>query len=122
MANRIPVLLSLLAAVCMHGCASVGTRFSAPRMTNAMDAAVNAVSRQQADELILVTMVNSLHDELRQGQSIGMIKTKGINPSNDVLAGPYGEFIADIGQNYGLERVADWPLRSLGIRCLVFRS
>lgn len=66
---------------------------------------------KQNQQQIIITLTNDIHQTLAQGQSI---------EKDDELPTRYAQFIERISRNYGLQRVADWQLASLGVRCLVF--
>ena len=80
-------------------------------LLNAIDQTMGSYTRFQNDKLILLTMENASHQQLSQGQLIN---------SSDNLPAPYQVFIDNLSDKYNLQRVADWPLDSLGIRCFVF--
>lgn len=82
-------------------------------MGNAVDTTMGAPTTRMEDNLILVTMHNDIHRTLTQGEGI---------QATDRLPPRYAAFMAGVAKKYGLRRVADWPLSSLGVRCLVFRS
>lgn len=60
--------------------------------------------------LILVTMREGEHRALNEGGKIGAPEP----PAR------YAQLLAQWQQRLGIRRVADWPLSSLGVRCLVF--
>ena len=80
-------------------------------LLNAIDQTMGSYTRYQNDKLILLTMENSSHHQLSQGKLIN---------GSDNLPAPYQAFIDRLRNKYNLQRVADWPLDSLGIRCFVF--
>lgn len=82
-------------------------------MVMGIDKTVGAGIRLSDRNVVLLTVVDSVHERLSQGQSI----------SRDGQLPPlYARFIAAMYRDYGLERVADWPLTSIGVRCLVFET
>src|SRR5688572_8864025 len=77
---------------------------------NAMDTTVGKYRDSDADRYILVTMTDAVHQELVKGERV--------DAGN--LPPRYASFLASLARTYGLRRVADWPLSSIDIRCLVF--
>ncbi len=63
--------------------------------------------------MVLVTITDAVHDMLSHGESVS---------SEARLPPVYARFIAQLHRDFGLERVADWPLGALDIRCLVFEA
>ncbi len=92
------------------------------QMMNAVDAPVSAVTPDQAQSLIILTLNQQEHDRLTKGAPIREFPSKGISGSNGVIPAAYRAFLNEMSLQYGLERVADWPLESLGARCLVFET
>ena len=82
-------------------------------MMNAVDTTMGRITREQKDNLLLVTITNAVHAELVQGESI---RRDGHLPPR------YAQFLARLAKHYKIKRVADWPLAALGIRCLVFKT
>jgi subtilisin family serine protease len=64
-----------------------------------------------AERHIIVTMNDTVHEQLVQGERVDR---EGSLPPR------YAQFLSHLSRTYGLKRVADWPLGSLGIRCFVF--
>lgn len=99
------------------GCANKDVRFPPSTdivMKDAMDnlSSRHAQSEVKAESLVLMTLTQSTYEDLRNRSNI----------NDGQVRGPYGEFLAELDDGYGLRRVADWPLASLGVRCLVFES
>ena len=109
MQYRYSLWIVFVAALTMSGCAS--TALPSSPMANATDTTMGDRTKRMGDDLILVTMKNDVHRNLTQGESI---------QANDRLPPRYATFMAVVAKKYGLRRVADWPLSSLGVRCLVF--
>lgn len=108
-----PIRCALIAAVLatLGGCAA-NTLTSGP-MANAIDTTMGEPTKRMDKDLILVTMRDDVHRALTQGENI---KVGGRLPPR------YAAFMASVSRKYGIRRVADWPLASLDIRCLVFSS
>ena len=110
--SGLPIILVIIG---ISGCAGVDERFpaSAGGMSAEMiDPLDNAVSTVQARSLILVTLTKTAFDKLQKDP----LMEQGDIPQ------PYQDFLTRLRQQHGLKRVADWPLASLDIRCLVFES
>lgn len=106
----LPRLFPFWALAALVGCASVPQAPSP--MMNAMDMTMGQPTIARTNDLILVTMEDQVHDQLAQGQSV---------KRETQLPPRYAGFLALVSKRYGVRRVADWPLSSLGIRCLVFK-
>jgi subtilisin family serine protease len=109
------IVLGLLLAA---GCATDAVRFK-PRsgdMADAMQPENSAVSERKSRRMIVVTMTDQAHRELSGGQPIGMIPP---DDSIDSLR-RYNTYLRQLKLRHGIRRVADWPLKSLGVRCFVF--
>ncbi len=76
-----------------------------------LDLTMGTYHKNQDKELILVTMSQSAHKHLSNGQKISR---------QDNLPERYGHFLSDLATEFGIKRVADWPIATLGIRCFVF--
>ena len=100
-----------LIAIVISGCAT--NDFASGPMMNAVDTTMGQPTKTMQDNLILVTMRNDIHGQLTQGESV---------KAQDRLPPRYAGFLAMVGKKYGIRRVADWPLSSLDIRCLVFSA
>lgn len=105
--QRVLVILGLIAS------ASACTSLVVERgdMVMGVDKTVGAGVRLDERQIVLVTVTDSMHEQLSQGESI---RGEGQLPPL------YARFLAQLYRDYGLERVADWPLTSIGVRCLVF--
>lgn len=107
--NAAKLLASVFIALQLASCAApVQTR--SPVM-NAIDQTKGSYTKFQSDKLILLTMENVPHAALSEGKLIN---------KTDALPARYEEFLNNLANKYGLQRVADWPLMSLNIRCFVF--
>ncbi len=97
------------------GCALVAScqtlTIQPPTAPNAMDTTMSSFSEAQADRYIVVTMTDAVHEQLVQGERVDR---------EAELPPLYARFLANLSRTYALRRVADWPLASLDIRCLVF--
>jgi hypothetical protein len=78
---------------------------------NAMDTTMSSFREQDAGSYIIVTMTDATHEQLVQGERVDR---------EAELPPLYARFLSNLSRTYGLRRVADWPLSSLDIRCLVF--
>lgn len=104
-------IATLATLAVLGGCAT--NTLSGGSMANAIDTTMGAPTKRMDDNLILVTMRNDVHSALTQGESVR---------ANDRLPPRYAAFMATVARKYGIRRVADWPLSSLDVRCLVFSS
>ncbi len=104
---------TLIAGVALGSMLSGCTSLSIPTapMSNAMDTTVGTYQSAVADGYILVTMTDLAHDSLIKGEKV--TASSGLPPL-------YANFLSRLARTYGLTRVADWPLGTLDIRCLVF--
>ena len=108
--NAAKILVSVFIALHLVSCvAPVDTRST---MMNAIDQTKGSYTKFQNNKLVLLTMENASHAALSQGKLIN---------NDDALPARYEEFLDNLANKYGLQRVADWPLRSLKIRCFVFK-
>jgi hypothetical protein len=78
---------------------------------NAMDTTMSSFREQDAERYIILTMTDAAHEELVRGERVDR---------EAELPPLYARFLSNLSRTYGLRRVADWPLSSLDIRCLVF--
>lgn len=83
------------------------------QMPMGVDHTVGRAIESPDRHMVLVTISDDLHGKLSQGESI---KQDGRLPPL------YARFMAQMEQRHGLSRVADWPLETIAIRCLVFES
>lgn len=110
--NRLCVAIAIFGF--LTACATSKTAGLKPvPMTNAWDTTMGQTTRNKGDNLILVTMTTAVHEQLIQGESV---------EQEDQLPAPYSQFLAKLAKNYAIKRVADWPLDTLDIRCLVFEA
>jgi subtilisin family serine protease len=102
-------------ALAIAGCAIVAAcqtlTIQPPAAPNAMDTTMSSFRESQADRYIVVTMTDAVHEQLAQGERVDR---------EAELPPLYARFLANLSRTYALKRVADWPLSSLDIRCLVF--
>jgi subtilase family protein len=109
MRAHLRLALAVVACVPMAAC---GTLTIQPaRAPNAMDTTVGRYNDADADRYIIVTMTDAVHEQLVRGERVD--REAELPPA-------YAGFLANLARTYGLERVADWPLSSLSIRCFVF--
>ncbi|MBX2839566.1 MAG: S8 family serine peptidase [Gammaproteobacteria bacterium] len=82
-----------------------------------MDTTIGTYGAGREDQLILVTMETLNYEELVDGDLAAA-------NSSDIADWPgnFAQFLQAVETNYGITRVADWPLNTIGIRCLVFES
>ena len=105
------LVIALLLTINLISC--VKTVKTSNPLLNAIDVTMGSYNKHQANKFLLLTMENKLHQVLSQGKSI---------KQQDNLPTLYNEFLEHLADKYGLERVADWPLLSLDIRCFVFKQ
>lgn len=111
---------SAFVALLLGACAGPDTRFQTKGgpLKNAMGPADSSVETQDAARFIIATMTDAVHQQLTGGTPLTMQQ-----PGAETELPPaYGAFLDDMAKHYGLSRVADWPLQSLGVRCLVFET
>lgn len=99
------IATGLLAA----GCGSLTIQPTSP--VNGMDTTMGKYDESQSNRYIIVTMQDAVHEQLVQGERVDR---------EAALPPLYAQFLSRLSRTYGLKRVADWPLGSLSIRCLVF--
>ena len=75
-----------------------------------LNAAMGSASAPAARSLILVTMRNAEHEDITGGADI----------AKPPLPPRYAALMRDWEARFGVRRVADWALRSLPVRCMVF--
>jgi len=97
-------------------------RTSGNMTMDAMAPEISAVSRDESQEMIVLTISQDTHNGLTGGQRIRSLPSKGIKANTDVLPALYKSFLDEMSTQYGLVRVADWPLQSISARCLVFQT
>jgi len=108
-----PMRFGLIVAVLATLGACASNTLSSGPMANAVDTTMGEPTKRMDGDLILVTMRDDVHRVLTQGENI---QDSGHLPPR------YAAFMASVSRKYGIRRVADWPLASLEIRCLVFTS
>lgn len=102
--------LPLIAACALAAaCGSLTIQPTSP--INGMDTTMGKYDEAQASRYIIVTMTDAMHEQLVQGERVDR---------EAALPPLYAQFLSRLSRTYGLKRVADWPLGSLNIRCLVF--
>lgn len=116
MHERITVLF--LITLILAGCA--GAPLSMPgdssMMADMMGPEDSRISVPAGQRMLIATMTDRAHERLTDGRPINAVDMGG-----GVLMPPaYRDFLADLQQRYGIRRVADWPLKSIGVRCFVF--
>ncbi len=80
-------------------------------MIMGMDATTTGKHIDERKNMVIITMTDKAHEELSQGRSISR---------EGNLPAAYANFLGRLAVEYGLHRVADWPLDSIAIHCLVF--
>lgn len=80
-------------------------------MAMGLDETIGAGVRLSDRNIVLVTMLDDVHERLSQREDVGR---------DGRLPPLYARFIAQLYRDHGLQRIADWPLTSIGVRCLVF--
>ena len=100
--------LLLLPLVLSAACTSLAIQPAAA--PNAMDITLGTYSSANLNRYLIVTMTDATHRQLTQDDRV----------DSATLPPLYARFIGNLASTYGMRRVADWPLSSLGIRCLVF--
>ena len=104
--------LPMLAACLLAGaCGSLTLQPNSTKPLNGMDTTMGTYPTTNAARYIIVTMTDTVHEQLVRGERID--KEAELPPL-------YASFIGNLARTYGLKRVADWPLNSIDIRCLVF--
>jgi hypothetical protein len=108
-------LTSIRMALVIAGCAILAAcqtlTIQSPTAPNAMDTSMSSFRESEADRYIIVTMTDAVHEQLVRGERVDR---------EAELPPLYARFLANLSRTYALRRVADWPLASLDIRCLVF--
>lgn len=109
-AKALPKMAPFLAACALAaGCTSLAIQPTSP--VNGMDTTMGKYDESQSNRYIIVTMQDGVHERLVQGERVDR---------EGALPPLYAQFLSRLSRTYGLKRVADWPLGSLSIRCLVF--
>lgn len=103
-------ILSLIATgLLATACGSLAIQPTSP--VNGMDTTMGKYDEALANRYIIVTMTDAIHEQLVQGERVDR---------EAALPPQYAQFLSRLSRTYGLKRVADWPLGSISIRCLVF--
>ena len=105
------VRIAQLTTCCALLGACTGLTLQPARAPNAMDTSMSSYREADADRYVIVTMTDTLHEQLARGERVDR---------EGELPPLYANFLAHLARTYGLKRVADWPLSSLGVRCFVF--
>lgn len=109
MSNASRTLPLIAACALAAACSSLTIQPTSP--INGMDTTLGKYDETQASRYIIVTMTDAMHEQLVQGERVDR---------EAALPPLYAQFLSRLSRTYGLKRVADWPLGSLSIRCLVF--
>lgn len=100
----------LLACVSIAACQSLTLQ---PKgKPNAIDTTMGSYSTANEASYIIVTMTDGAFEQLAQGERVDR---------EGSLPPLYARFLANLARTYDMHRVADWPLNTLGVRCLVFQ-
>jgi hypothetical protein len=102
--------LAALLLPCLLSAACTSLSIQPTAAPNAMDITVGTYGSANLNRYIIVTMTDAVHRQLAQDERV----------DSSTLPPLYARFIGNLASTYGMRRVADWPLNSLGIRCLVF--
>ncbi len=100
-------LLTLMLLLATTACVVAPPAPPAPR---GVDLKMGQDVQRDQRPLILVTMTEAEHRRLTDGQDVAA----------SALPPRYAQLLQRWEQRLGIRRVADWPLASLGVRCLVF--
>jgi subtilisin family serine protease len=109
MSAALKTLPLIVACALATACGSLTIQPTSP--VNGMDTTMGKYDEAQASRYIIVTMSDAMHEQLVQGERVDR---------EAALPPQYAQFLSRLSRTYGLKRVADWPLGSLDIRCLVF--
>lgn len=109
------VLLLIFTLTCLNACAVSQPTAATP--VGQMDTTIGTYGEGREQRLILVTVVNPLHRQLISNAEDGTALEDETR-----LPPAYRKLLQRFQQRYGLTRVADWPLDTLNVRCLVFES
>lgn len=77
-----------------------------------MDTTMGSYPSANEASYIIVTMTDGAFEQLVQGERVDR---------EGALPPLYARFLANLARTYDMRRVADWPLSTLGARCLVFQ-
>ncbi len=109
MTSSLRILPVIVAGVLAAACSSLTIQPTNP--VNGMDTTMGKYDEAQANRYIIVTMRDAIHEQLVQGERVDR---------EAALPPLYAQFLSRLSRTHGLKRVADWPLTSIDIRCLVF--
>ncbi len=111
-------LLFLASLLILTGCGTAKHIVDTPPdpKRNQMDVSIGSYRAGWENQHVLITVSQQNHAALAGGHSIDSITNE---PSE--LPEAYNEFLERMNSQYGLMRVVDWPLASIGIHCLVFQ-
>ena len=105
---RFTGVLALL-LICCIGCTTLTV--DRAEMAMGIDSTVGAGIHLSDRNIVLITIEDGVHEQLTQKESVSR---------EGHLPPLYARFIAQLYRDHGLQRIADWPLTSIGVRCLVF--
>jgi hypothetical protein len=103
--------IALTITVCGLGAACNTLTIQPTRPINGVDTTMGTYQEADAGRYIIVTMTDTIFDQLVQGERVDR---------EAELPPLYARFLGNLSRTYAMKRVADWPLNTLGIRCLVF--
>ncbi|MGI9232126.1 MAG: S8 family peptidase [Woeseiaceae bacterium] len=105
--------LGLVLALCVLATACTTLTVERSEMAMGIDKTIGAGVSLSDRNVLLITIVDNVHEQLTQGEGV----------SRDGRLPPlYARLVAQLYRDHGLERIADWPLTSIGVRCLVFAT
>jgi subtilisin family serine protease len=102
---------ALAACVLVTACNTLTLQPTGSQPLNGTDVTMGTYSSARDERYIIVTMTDGVFERLARGEPVD--KEADLPPL-------YADFLGHLARTYGLKRVADWPLDSLDIRCLVF--
>lgn len=110
MSRMLKLALILLACAGIAACQTLTLQPTGK--LNAMDTTMGSYSSANEAAYIIVTMTDGAFEQLVQGERVDR---------EGALPPLYARFLANLARTYDMRRVADWPLNTLGARCLVFQ-
>lgn len=110
MSTLIKLTILVLACVGITACQTLTIQPTGK--LNAMDTTMGSYRSANEATYIIVTMADGAFEQLVQGERIDR---------EGALPPLYARFLANLARTYDMRRVADWPLNTLGTRCLVFQ-
>lgn len=110
MSTLLKLAAVLLVCVSIAGCQTLTLQPTGK--LNAMDTTMGSYRDANEATYIIVTMTDGAFDQLVQGERVDR---------EGALPPLYARFLANLARTYDMRRVADWPLNTLGARCLVFQ-